>query len=123
MHTAENISATNSSANDDAPDKSADYTASFLSFRSEDDRSTNVSSSSEGEIGDPRLFSFLHDEPRPRGWTDKPLVVLKYVDDFLGIEKLFTANGIRSISEQKMEVSQRVFSLPWRQMHMQLVCP
>ena len=108
MHTAENPSYADSPTSDRDHNLSAACTDSFISIGNEDynPAETTSTSSSEGD-GDPRMITFLHDEPKPRGWVDRPLTVLKYVDDFMGIEKLFTANGIRSISEHKMEVSVR----------------
>ena len=34
-------------------------------------------------------------------WTEQPLQYYKYVDDFIGVEKVFTGSGIYSFSEKK----------------------
>ena len=104
-HTAECHSCGDGDADSD---RSATSNATFVSLESLVAGSTSVvSSSSVKEQIDPRLVSFAGDKPRPRAWTEKPLAVFNYVDDFLGIEKLFTGNGIMSISQQKMEVRVR----------------
>ena len=49
----------------------------------------------------PLLTTYLDDIERPRTWIDKELVCYKYVDDFLGAEKIFTGTGILTISQKK----------------------
>ena len=43
--------------------------------------------------------------PRPPNWTDRPLSVNKYVDDFLGCEKLSMYNRLYHFSATKPRVT------------------
>ena len=46
-------------------------------------------------------MSHIDDLNQPRAWTEKDLVCYKYIDDFLGIEKIYTGTGVLSISQHK----------------------
>ena len=53
------------------------------------------------------MVSFADDVPRPRGWTDSELCCYKYVDDFIGVEKLFTGAGLHTFSQNKTKIAVR----------------
>ena len=43
----------------------------------------------------------------PNNWKQTNFTVLKYVDDFLGIEKVCTATGIRHLTQNKMHITSK----------------
>ena len=49
---------------------------------------------------DPMMITFEDDTPRPTKWREEPMECYKYVDDFLGVEKLFTGSGLYTYSQQ-----------------------
>ena len=43
--------------------------------------------------------------PRPNGWIDVPMSILKYVDDFLGHEKISTHSGCFHFTQSRSKIS------------------
>ena len=65
------------------------------------------SSDSDNSVCDPMLVSVLRTDERPSNWKDQSIKVLKYVDDFLGIEKICVGEGIKSITQHKTQINVR----------------
>ena len=51
--------------------------------------------------------SIINTTDIPPNWKGTNFTVLKYVDDFLGIEKVCTATGIRHLSQNKMQITSK----------------
>ena len=60
--------------------------------------------SSEDEEARESRDERLHAQNKPKEWQDRDLRVYKYVDDFLGIEKVCINNGQMTFSQNKTEV-------------------
>ena len=79
------------------------------------DRAVNMTgavSGSEGE-GDggeslnERQITFAETGSPPTNWTEQPITVYKYVDDFLGVEKICTNSGQMHLSQNKTQITVR----------------
>ena len=58
-------------------------------------------------IHDPRTITYDARDERPPKWKETELKIYKYVDDFLGVEKVCTKEGIMTITQNKTEISTR----------------
>ena len=49
------------------------------------------------------MSASFEEESLPRRWIDRPLAVMKYVDDFIGCEKIAIATAFRTLSTMKTQ--------------------
>ena len=107
--TMSDVSFNTAEENPDLEEELPDIDESFVHLNEQMPAETTTSTinSSADEADDPRLTTFDEQLERPEKWKTTDITVLKYVDDFLGIEKIYTGGGFRSISQHKTEILTR----------------
>lgn len=85
----------------------SDDDGSFAFFRTAGRRGGRLDSTSFESDGSIDMNTIDEHHPRPAGWRPVDLATLKYVDDFIGIEKIHLGDGQLLYTQRKPEISIR----------------